>query len=98
MRACHPVCMDHLDGFNKLMTDFSVGNFWDHGARNVKPDFSGSPYLEADSNRYVQVQLMEGSGTTVIEALQGKTFRYANEDDEDGNGDSGDHLLSNAAK
>ena len=84
--STHPD-MDHLDGFDRLMTGFTVHNFWDHGARKVKPDFSGSPYLEADWDRYAKVRDGREKDTTVIKALQGKTFKYANDDDEDGNGD-----------
>ena len=84
--STHPD-MDHLDGFNNLMTDFSVHNFWDHGARKVKPEFSGAPYSEADWDRYAKVRDGKEEGTTVIKALQGKRFKYANEDEENGNGD-----------
>ncbi len=84
--STHPD-MDHLDGFNSLMNQFAVYNFWDHGARKMKPDFSGSPYREADWDRYVKVRDGKEQDTNVIEVLQNSTFKYANNDDENGSGD-----------
>ena len=79
--------MDHLDGFNELFTNFSIYNFWDNGAKKTKPDFSGSPYCEADWERYIKVRDSKEAGTTVIKALQSSNFKYANDDDDAGNGD-----------
>ena len=79
--------MDHLDGFNELFENVIVNNFWDNGARKTKPDFSGSPYCEADWDRYIKVRESKQSGTNVIKALQGSHFKYANDDDEGSDGD-----------
>lgn len=84
--STHPD-MDHLDGFDALMENVSVCNFWDHGARKQKPNFSGWRYREADWDRYVRVRDGKESQTTVVKALQASKFKYANSDDEAGNGD-----------
>ena len=84
--STHPD-MDHLDGFNNLMDNVSVCNFWDHGAKKNKPNFSGNRFLEVDWDRYVKVRDKKETGTKVIEVQQGRKFKYANDDDELKNGD-----------
>ena len=51
--------MDHLDGFDSLMREFTVHNFWDSGARKDKPPFNGGPYKEKDWDRYAKVMEAE---------------------------------------
>ncbi len=84
--STHPD-MDHLDGFNALMNQFSVYNFWDQGARKEKPNFCGTPYREEDWDRYVKVRDGREDGTQVIKVQQGSTLKFANEDDQAGHGD-----------
>jgi len=84
--STHPD-MDHLDGFDRLIDEFEVCHFWDSGARKDKPDFEGSPYLEADWDRYVKVRDGDEENTSVVKVLEGKSFKYANEDEKSGHGD-----------
>lgn len=84
--------MDHMDGFNALMQQASVSNFWDSGARKVKPDFSGTPYNEADWDRYVKVRDGKDS-PTVVTPKAGSYFSYANEGRDSGSGDY-THIVS----
>lgn len=81
----HPE-MDHLDGFDNLIDNIPIINFWDSGARKEKPDFKGSPYNEADWDRYVKVRDGKEEGVTVVTPLAGSRFQFANknEDDHDG--------------
>ena len=74
--------MDHLDGFNALMDEFSVLHFWDSGAKKKKPDFSNyGGYREEDWDRYVDVIAGAETGTKSIQVQAGNRFKYANEDD-----------------
>lgn len=75
--------MDHLDGFNNLMNNFTILNFWDSGARKDKPDFNedGCNYQEEDWDRYVKVK-DGGEGITVVRHLAGSSFPYANYNNE----------------
>jgi len=80
--------MDHLDGFNALMDEVTVNNFWHSGADKPKPDFSNfNGYREEDWDRYVKVRDDKETGTTTLKVLAGKSFKYANEDDDGGGGD-----------
>ena len=81
--STHPD-MDHLDGFNRLATEISIGNFWDSGARKTKPDFEGSPYKEEDWDRYVKFRDAKEKGVTTISKLADARFMFANLND-DGN-------------
>lgn len=82
--------MDHLDGFNSLMDEIAVYNFWHSGANKPKPDFAGyNGYKEVDWDRYVNVRDEKDAGITTLKVLAGKVFKYANEDD---NGCGGDGL------
>ena len=82
--------MDHLDGFDALLTEFSVLHFWDSGARKQKPDFrSFGGYKEEDWDRYAKVIAREEAGTRTIQVRSGAQFKYANQDDTtNGLGDS----------
>ena len=82
--------MDHLDGFNALLNECRVHNFWDSGTRKNKPDFSGyGGYKEEDWDRYAKVIAGGEPGTRCIRVQAGARFKYANEDDSDeGVGDS----------
>ena len=82
--------MDHLDGFDALLTEFSVLNFWDSGARKEKPDFGNfGGYKEEDWDRYAKVIEGKESGTRCIQVRSGAKFKYANQNDtEDGVGDN----------
>lgn len=75
--------MDHLDGFDNLMDDMGVANFWDTGSRRDTPSFAGGPYLRRDWDRYVSVRDGQEVSTSVRQA--GARFAYANQgDDHDG--------------
>ena len=81
--------MDHLDGFKALLNEFRVHNFWDSGARKNKPDFSGyGGYKEEDWDRYAKVIAGGEPGTRCVSVRAGARFKYANEDDNGGVGDS----------
>ena len=79
-----------LDGFNALLNEFRVHNFWDSGTRKNKPDFSGDGgYKEEDRDRYAKVIAGGEPGTRCIRVQAGARFKYENEDDGDeGVGDS----------
>lgn len=80
--------MDHLDGFNALMDEMTVDNFWHPGANKPKPNFTGyNGYKEEDWDRYVKVRDDKESETTTLKVLAGKSFKYANRDDDGGSGD-----------
>lgn len=80
--------MDHLDGFNALLNEFRVINFWHTGALKPKPDFDGNNgYKEEDWDRYAKVRDGNEAGITSLKILAGEAFKYANQDDEGGGGD-----------
>ena len=82
--------MDHMDGFNNLLDQIEVGNFWDSGVRKEKPDFSqGSPYKAADWDRYIKVR--DGKeNVTVVHPKAGAENKYFNIDDDGNHG--GDYI------
>jgi beta-lactamase superfamily II metal-dependent hydrolase len=82
----HPDC-DHLDGFDALCREFRIANFWDNGLRKEKPNFQGSPYKEEDWDRYLTVRDKKQDGLTVVKALAGSKFSFANEGDPEMHGD-----------
>lgn len=86
--------MDHLDGFDALASRFSISNFWDSGARKEKPDFSGSPYNEADWDRYVKFRDGKEDGVTVVTPKAGSRFQLANKKDEETVGCDGLYIVS----
>lgn len=88
--------MDHLDGFEALVKGFSLGNFWDSGARKDKPDFkgSGSRYREEDWNKYVEVRDGKVRGVSVVTPKAGSRFRFANQNEEDSNDCDCLHIVS----
>jgi len=80
--------MDHLDGFDSLIDEISVWNFWDSGVRKPKPDFSEGPFLEEDWDRYVKVRDSKEEDITIISPKAGAKNKYFNRDDtEKGGGD-----------
>jgi len=80
--------MDHLDGFNNLIENMSVVNFWDSGVRKEKPDFkTESKYKEEDWDRYVKVRDEKESGVNVVSPKAGAINKYYNQDDKGGGGD-----------
>lgn len=86
--------MDHMDGLDRLATDFPISNFWDSGARKEKPDFDGSShYLEIDWDRYVGIR-DGGEGTTVVTPKAGSRFSLANQNEEGEGGGDGLHVLA----
>ena len=86
--------MDHLDGFDPLLDEFHVVNFWDSGAERNKPEFGvDTPFKEADWDRYIKVKSDNESNTKSIKVKAGGSFKYANEDDQGGDGDRL-HILS----
>ncbi len=81
--------MDHLDGFDALLNEFNVFNFWNSGARKRKPDFSNyGRYREEDWDRYARVIAGNESGTNALLVQAGSHFKYANDDDYGQNGDA----------
>lgn len=81
--------MDHMDGFNRLVSEIGINNFWDSGARRDKPEFNNnSQYIEEDWDRYVKVRDGKEDGVTVVNQLAGAKFSYANKDDNNGPGDA----------
>ena len=74
--------MDHLDGFNRLANEISIGNFWDSGATKDKPDFEGSPYKEDDWDRYIKFRDGKEVGVTTINQLADSLFKFANLNDD----------------
>ena len=82
--------MDHLDGFNSLLDEFRVQNFWYSGAKKAKPDFSKySGYKEEDWDRYAKVISNAEPGTKCIRVQAGAQFEYANRDNtQNGVGDA----------
>ena len=91
--STHPD-MDHLDGFNRLANEISIGNFWDSGARKAKPDFKGSPYYEEDWDRYVNIRDGKENGVTTLYKLSDARFQYANLNDEGNSGSDGLYILA----
>ncbi len=80
--------MDHLDGFDALLDEYTVANFWYAGAKKEKPDFNGfGKYKEKDWDRYAKVLRDAEPSVTSLKVLHGKLFKYANEDDNGGGGD-----------
>jgi competence protein ComEC len=86
--------MDHMDGFDKLVSTLGVANFWDTGARRDKPDFPGSPYDEADWDRYQKVIDGDEPGVSSAIRLAGHKFAYANQDGADGSKHDGLSILA----
>jgi beta-lactamase superfamily II metal-dependent hydrolase len=81
--------MDHMDGFNRLVDEIGINNFWDSGTRREKPEFNNnSQYFEEDWQRYVKVRDGKEKDVTVVTHLAGDKFVYANKDDKDGVGDA----------
>lgn len=88
--------MDHLDGFHRLVDEFSLSNFWDSGARkSMKPEFGWrSPYLEEDWNRYAKVRDGKEGGVKSIVAREGARFQFANKAENGSDGGDGLYILS----
>ena len=87
--------MDHLDGFNALLTEFPVLHFWDSGARRQKPDFGNfGGYKEEDWDRYAKVIAGEEAGTRSIQVRSDAQFKYANQDDTVNGAGDGLHILA----
>lgn len=86
--------MDHLDGFDALLREFTVHNFWHPGAEREKPPFGGfSRYKEADWDRYAQVKAGNGGLNSRL-VLAGDRFAYANKSDSPDGGGDGLHILA----
>lgn len=80
--------MDHMDGFDNLVDTIGITNFWDTGSRREKPNFAGSPYLEKDWDRYVEVRDGKEDGVSSGIRRAGDSFSFANkEPDGTGHGD-----------
>jgi beta-lactamase superfamily II metal-dependent hydrolase len=84
--STHPD-MDHLDGFQALMNTCPANNFWHTGAKKTKPDFEGSPFIEADWDTYVDVRDGKRAGTISLEKTDGAEFPFANKGDPNDQGD-----------
>lgn len=87
--------MDHLDGFDRLMDEFSVSHFWHSGLNKDKPEFEeGGPYQEEDWDRYVAVRDGEEPGTKSLLKRAGARFKYANEGEDGSGGGDGLYILA----
>jgi len=86
--------MDHLDGFDNLINNVRVLNFWDAGVRPDKPDFDGNYYDEADWDRYIKVRDGNQKGVTVVNAREGSKFKYANKNEDGSFGADGLHIVA----
>lgn len=86
--------MDHLDGFNQLADCITINNFWDSGAKKDKPDFNGSPYKEADWDRYVKFKDGKEVGVTSLSNLAGARFPNANKNTDGTAGGDGLYILA----
>jgi len=87
--------MDHLDGFDALVDEFSISNFWDTGIRKDKPDFGeGCPYREEDWDRYSEVQDGNEAGVTSCIRQAGSNFVFANKTEDGQPGGDGLHILA----
>ncbi|WP_175673286.1 ComEC/Rec2 family competence protein [Burkholderia ambifaria] len=87
--------MDHMDGFNALMSEFPIDNFWHMGAVREKPDFgSYGRYKEEDWDRYASVRDGKEAGTRTLNVTAGRRFKFANLDSEGRNGGDGIVILA----
>jgi beta-lactamase superfamily II metal-dependent hydrolase len=86
--------MDHMDGFNNLLNNFKLTNFWDTGSRRDKPDFSGSPYKEEDWDSYVAVRDNQVSGVKSVIRHAGDRFEFANKQEDGSGGGDGLYILA----
>lgn len=87
--------MDHMDGFNRLIDEIGIVNYWDSGARkSKKPDFAGSPYREEDWDRYVKVRDGKEEAVTIVTPLAGAKFSFANLNDGNESGGDGLYILA----
>lgn len=86
--------MDHLDGFDKLLKNFTVVNFWDSGVRREKPDFSEGGYVEADWNRYAKIIEGREPNLNVLTPKAGAQFKYANIAEDGSEGGDGLHIMA----
>lgn len=88
--------MDHLDGFNSLIDEISVLNFWDSGIRRKKPDFGDSSfsYKEDDWDRYEKVRDGHEAGVSTAIRKEGSRFAFANQNEDGESGGNGLHILS----
>jgi competence protein ComEC len=85
--------MDHMDGFDALVRNYSIGNFWDSGLRRPKPSFGGGGYLEKDWDTYEDVR--DGKKATSSKTRQaGDRFPFANQAEGGGSGGDGMYILS----
>jgi competence protein ComEC len=86
--------MDHMDGFDALLSKFECANFWDTGSRRPKPDFTNSPYREEDWDRYVRVRDGKQTGVATATRQAGARFSFANQEGPNGESHDGLHLLA----
>jgi len=78
--------MDHMDGFNALIDQCGLDNFWDTNSRKDKPPFGAGRYLERDWDRYVQVRDGREPGISSAVRHAGASFAYANQPDDASDG------------
>lgn len=86
--------MDHLDGFDSLLREFTIHNFWHWGSEKEKPAFGGfNRYKEADWDAYERVRAgQERINSRLVHA--GDTFAYANRTDVPGGRSDGLQILA----
>src|SRR5579863_3339542 len=87
--------MDHMDGFDTLLDEFEVTNFWDTGTRRDAPEFGeNSPFLEEDWDRYVKVRDGRETGVATRIRQAGLRFPFANLKEDKTAGGDGLYILA----
>jgi beta-lactamase superfamily II metal-dependent hydrolase len=86
--------MDHMDGFNRLLNELGIANFWDSGSRRPKPNFDNCPYLERDWDRYERTRDGREAGITTLRKLVESYFAFANREQDGAVGGDGLYILA----
>jgi beta-lactamase superfamily II metal-dependent hydrolase len=87
--------MDHLDGFDALMDNFNILNFWDAGIRRKKPTFAeDGPYKAEDWDRYESAISGKEVGLNVLVKRAGNRFQFANLGEDKRGGGDGLYILA----
>jgi len=86
--------MDHMDGFDQLISRIGINCFWDSGVRRAKPDFNCGRYEESDWDRYCHVRDDQEHGVKVLGVGAGHRFKYANWSEDGSFDDDGLYILA----